>query len=77
MTDHSRNRDAAAIRGSMALPWRAFARAVGRLADFLLPPLCLACRGAVAGHGGLCAACWAGVDFIEPPVCERLGLPLP
>ena len=28
-------------------------------------------------HNTLCAACWSGVDFIRPPVCDRLGLPLP
>ena len=47
------------------------------VADFILPPLCLICRGSVQGHGGLCAQCWSGIDFIEPPRCDRLGIPLP
>lgn len=47
------------------------------MADMLLPPLCLGCRSPVSGHDGLCAACWASVNFIEPPVCDRLGIPLP
>lgn len=47
------------------------------LADIVLPPLCLACRLPVQGHGGLCATCWREVDFIEPPRCDRLGVPLP
>ena len=52
-------------------------RAAGKLADFVLPPLCLVCRSSVLGHGGLCAECWPGIDFIEPPRCDVLGIPLP
>jgi ComF family protein len=43
--------------------------------DFGLPPLCPACRGVVGTDGGLCAACWAQLSFIAPPMCERLGTP--
>jgi ComF family protein len=46
-------------------------------ADLILPPICIHCHGPVASHGVLCAECWSGVRFITPPVCERLGLPLP
>lgn len=53
------------------------ARVAAKAADVLLPPLCLSCRAPVFGHGGLCPGCWAGVNFIEPPVCDRLGIPLP
>ena len=53
------------------------AGAAHKVVDFILPPLCLVCRGSVQGHGGLCARCWSGVDFIEPPRCDRLGIPLP
>ncbi len=77
MTDHRASGHLAVGQAAVYGPWRAIRRAALRVADFLLPPLCLSCRGAVAGHGGLCAACWAGVDFIQPPVCERLGIPLP
>jgi ComF family protein len=45
--------------------------------DLILPPLCIACRGPIAEHGVLCPTCWQGIDFITPPVCQRLGLPLP
>jgi ComF family protein len=31
----------------------------------------------MTAHDTLCAACWSGVDFIRPPVCDRLGIPLP
>jgi ComF family protein len=48
-----------------------------RTLDWLLPPLCLACRVQVGSHGALCPTCWATIDFIEAPVCERLGTPLP
>jgi len=53
------------------------AHAAAKLVDFILPPLCLACRAPVQGQGGLCAQCWPRVDFIEPPRCDRLGIPLP
>ncbi len=36
----------------------------------------MACRRPVAVHGALCVACWNGIDFIERPFCERLGVPL-
>jgi len=52
-------------------PWRS------RLVELLLPPLCLACRSPVEGQGGLCGRCWWSIDFIEPPLCDRLGIPLP
>lgn len=52
-------------------------KAAVKLADFVLPPLCLVCRSPVLGHGGLCANCWPGIDFIEPPRCDVLGIPLP
>jgi ComF family protein len=45
------------------------------LADFLYPPQCIGCRGAVAEQGGLCATCWRSLSFIERPYCERLGTP--
>jgi hypothetical protein len=46
------------------------------LAD-LLPPVCIVCRTRVGGHGLLCGDCWARIDFIAPPICARLGVPLP
>jgi ComF family protein len=48
-----------------------------RLADFLLPPVCISCRVRVESHGLLCGACFAKIDFIAPPLCDRLGVPLP
>lgn len=45
--------------------------------DVLVPPLCLSCRTPIEDADALCAACWRRIDFITPPVCERLGIPLP
>jgi ComF family protein len=51
-------------------------RAPLRLAlDVALPPLCPACREPVGGGEGLCAPCWSRLALIEPPYCERLGIP--
>jgi ComF family protein len=47
------------------------------LADLLLPPVCIRCRRRIAGHGLLCGDCWGEIDFITPPICARLGVPLP
>jgi ComF family protein len=51
--------------------------AARRVADFLVPPACVACRQPLAAHNCLCPACWLQVDFIRPPLCDRLGIPLP
>jgi ComF family protein len=48
-----------------------------RLADLLLPPVCIVCRTRIGGHGLLCGDCWARIDFIAPLICPRLGVPLP
>ena len=60
---------------------RAAARAMRsdarRAADFLLPPVCISCRTRIGSHGLLCGACFAKIDFIAPPLCDRLGVPLP
>lgn len=68
---------AIAMRDRLA-PWSGRARTALRgLADFLLPPVCLSCRTPVDRAGQLCGACWAKIDFISAPLCDRLGVPLP
>lgn len=52
-------------------------RGLAWLADLVFPPVCLSCRGALSEHDALCASCWSRIDFIRPPLCDRLGLPLP
>jgi ComF family protein len=47
------------------------------LADLLLPPVCISCRRRILSHGLLCGDCFARIDFIAPPLCARLGIPLP
>jgi ComF family protein len=49
----------------------------GAALDVLLPPLCLSCQSRLLEHDALCAECWRRVDFIRPPLCDRLGLPMP
>jgi ComF family protein len=56
---------------------RALRLILARIADLLLPPLCISCRKRIDGHGLLCGACFASIDFIAPPLCRRLGIPLP
>ena len=57
-----------------SLPWRA---TFGAAVDLLLPPVCIACRTRIGSHGLVCGDCFAKIDFIASPICERLGVPLP
>lgn len=52
-------------------------RALRAVSDLVMPPVCLVCRTPIGSHDALCAACWREVDFIRPPLCDRLGLPMP
>ncbi|MET0173632.1 MAG: ComF family protein [Agrobacterium vaccinii] len=45
------------------------------LSEFVYPPSCLGCGCKTQNDGAFCAACWAGVQFIERPYCEVLGIP--
>lgn len=52
------------------------------LLTFLYPPVCQICgtARAGAGEGYVCGRCWSragGVRFVQPPYCERCGLPSP
>lgn len=51
--------------------------ALAQMSDFVVPPACLSCREPMTAHDTLCAACWMDIDFIRPPLCDKLGLPLP
>ena len=53
------------------------AAALRYLADTIVPPLCLSCREPLAVKDAICPVCWRAVDFIRPPLCDRLGIPLP
>jgi len=46
-------------------------------ADLVVPPLCLNCRQPLGSHDAICASCCRQIRFIGPPLCDRLGIPLP
>jgi|SRR5579883_2370096 len=46
-------------------------------ADLILPPACVSCSSLVTYHNLLCPRCWSRVQLITPPICDRLGIPLP
>jgi ComF family protein len=56
---------------------RLLASFLSPLADLLLPPVCIVCRTRIGGHGLICGACFGKIEFIAPPLCDRLGVPLP
>jgi ComF family protein len=60
-----------------ARPLRALRSLLSPVADLFLPPVCIVCRTRIGSHGLLCGACWGRIDFIAPPICARLGIPLP
>ncbi len=55
-------------RGIRSLP--------GLALNALLPPRCLGCGCVVARTAALCADCWRGVQFLDPPLCALCGFPL-
>ncbi|MFM9849459.1 MAG: ComF family protein [Hyphomicrobiaceae bacterium] len=52
-------------------------RVARSLADIVVPPVCLACRAPLVRHHEVCGTCWRDIRFIRPPLCDRLGLPMP
>ena len=38
---------------------------------------CLSCQTRITAHDALCPACWRQINFIRPPLCDRMGLPMP
>jgi ComF family protein len=46
-------------------------------AALILPPVCVSCSALVTRHNLLCAKCWSTLHLITPPLCDRLGIPLP
>ena len=64
-------------RGTIPSLTSALVSAMRALADILIPPRCLACQYPLASHDTICAQCWSRIAFIHPPVCDRLGIPLP
>lgn len=58
------------LRQGLGVTWRA-------ALDVVLPPLCLGCQTQMVDHDSLCPDCWRRIDFIRPPICDRLGFPMP
>lgn len=52
-------------------------RALAACADLIVPPCCVVCRSRIGAHHLLCASCWKDVHFVQPPLCDVLGIPLP
>ncbi len=46
-------------------------------ADLILPAVCVSCSALVTRHNLLCPRCWSSLHIITPPLCGRLGIPLP
>lgn len=46
-------------------------------ADLILPAVCVSCGTLITHHNLLCPQCWRSLHLIGPPVCNRLGIPLP
>ncbi len=45
--------------------------------NLVLPPVCVGCSSLVDRHGVACPRCWSSLHPITPPLCDRLGIPLP
>lgn len=74
-TPESALREGALREGAIREPvWRTALRAA---TDLVLPPVCIVCRAPAGSHGLLCGPCFSGIEFITPPLCARLGVPLP
>lgn len=52
-----------------------FATAGRRLLDAIAPPTCPISNEPVGAPGRLAASAWAGLQFIDDPVCARCGAP--
>jgi ComF family protein len=65
------------LRTALSVLSRGALAALYYAADIALPPICVSCHVQIEAHGLLCPVCWWKIDFIRPPVCDRLGLPLP
>lgn len=72
--------DAPALAADFGSPQRSGSRLRAMLrafVDIVHPPACVACGVGLTLPHALCPACWRAMPFIERPVCERLGRPLP
>lgn len=54
----------------------AFGRLTQATARVLFPPVCVGCGADTVDHGGLCADCWTGTEFLSGNGCRSCGRPL-
>jgi ComF family protein len=54
----------------------ALLHALAPLIDAIYPPRCPLCGEMLAGHQGLCGACWARLEFPGDPACGLCSRPL-
>lgn len=50
---------------------------LNHIINFLNPPKCIACRTEINDQVGLCLSCWGEMQFINKPICDVTGTPLP
>lgn len=71
-------RDVAPVRVGLVTRIKTTFRAFSSYAlDVFLPPVCLGCEARLDAHDALCPVCWRTIDFIRPPLCDCLGIPMP
>ncbi|MCL2469097.1 MAG: ComF family protein [Alphaproteobacteria bacterium] len=66
---------AALLYEAFVQPFKGLKPILGKVSDFLWPPLCLACENRVLTAQGFCAACWKDFPSISAPYCDCCGLP--
>lgn len=52
-------------------------QALAPLVDAVFPQRCPLCGAVLAGHDGLCGACWGRLSFPGHPACEFCAMPFP
>ncbi len=57
--------------------WAWLGQGLQAAANAIVPALCLGCQRRMAMHDALCPRCWSRITFIRPPLCDRLGIPMP
>lgn len=64
-------RGALGVAAALRLGRAALARAI----DFALPPRCAGCGAITGSEGAFCPDCWAGLDLLGAPCCDRCAAP--
>lgn len=66
-----------AVPGGHRIKRDYLASGLAQLVNLIMPPVCLGCQDHLGGLDALCPKCWSGITFIRPPLCDRLGSPMP